>query len=196
MLKVLSRQLVPGGFSTKTTLGREDEVLKEFDIPDGGSVRVETLLTDFTGTLSENGVPIPGVNVYLKQLVDAGIRVIIITSDTYGTAKEALEGTGVEFHILDGSVSNHSDVKLQYLTEELTPETTVVMGNGLNDYGMLSCEKAALRIAICLSEGVAIRSMCAANLLYFSPIHALKALSEDGCKSIIATLRGRPKSMQ
>ena len=60
------------------------------DIPGFGEVRVEVLVSDFTGTLSVDGALLPGVEDRLNRISEF-MQVQILTADTFGKAREALE---------------------------------------------------------------------------------------------------------
>ena len=69
------------------------------DIPGFGVVHVEDLVSDFTGNLSFNGKLIPGVKEKLNELADQ-LTIHVLTSDTFGTAKEELRDVTCEVHVL------------------------------------------------------------------------------------------------
>ncbi len=61
------------------------------DIPGFGKLNVRHLVTDFTGTLSVDGVLLPGVE---ELLADVGriLNVHVLTADTFKKAQAALKG--------------------------------------------------------------------------------------------------------
>jgi soluble P-type ATPase len=63
----------------------------EIDIPGFGPVRLEHMVSDFTGTLSCDGILLEGVAEKIRE-ISGRLAVDIITSDTFGTAWPELEG--------------------------------------------------------------------------------------------------------
>ncbi len=62
----------------------------EIDIPGFGMVQLGHLVSDFTGTLSVDGILIPKVEARLNKLSEV-LKVHILTADTFGKAQEALK---------------------------------------------------------------------------------------------------------
>ena len=58
----------------------------EIDIPGFGMVRLEHLVSDFTGTLSVDGILLPKVAARLNKLSKV-MKIYILTADTFGKAK-------------------------------------------------------------------------------------------------------------
>ncbi len=108
------------------------------------------LLLDFTGTLSCDGVLLPGVSLRLEAL-GRKLRITVLTADTFGSAANQLEGLPVELRL----VRTGQD-KVDFLAG-LNGSETAAVGNGRNDVGMV--QKAALGIAIIGPEG------CCADLI-------------------------------
>jgi len=71
------------------------------DIPGFGAVKLEHLVSDFTGTLSVDGRLLPGVRGQLNEIAKF-LKVHILTADTFGKAKAELEGIDCVIHILKG----------------------------------------------------------------------------------------------
>ena len=63
----------------------------EIDIPGSDTLKLEHFVTDFSGTLSEDGNVLPGVREKLQALSEK-LEVHVLTSDTFGRAKEELKG--------------------------------------------------------------------------------------------------------
>lgn len=153
----------------------------EFDIPGFGLVRLEHLVSDFTGTLSVDGRFLPGVKECLNKIAEL-LKVHILTADTFGMARSELEGVNCEIHILEGE--NHDIQKEEYIVS-LGTECVVALGNGNNDRRMLKA--ARVGIAVCLKEGCAIDAIMSANLVTISALDALELLLIP--KRLKATLR-------
>ena len=153
----------------------------EIDIPGFGPVRLEHLVSDFTGTLSVNGILLPKVEARLNKLSETE-KIHILTADTFGKAQAALKDVKCEMHILTGE--NH-DVQKEEYVNKLGAESVVAMGNGKNDRKMLK----AARIGIAVTEGEG----CAVDAIMSADIHVRSAL--DGLdlllnpKRLKATLR-------
>jgi soluble P-type ATPase len=153
----------------------------ELDIPGFGPVRLEHLVSDFTGTLSVDGRLLPGVRERLNRVAEF-LHVHILTADTFGRAKAELKGIDCEIHILEGE--NHDVQKADYV-RKLGPETVVAFGNGNNDRGMLKVTR--IGVAVCLDEGCATDAIEAADIITTSAVDALDLLlNPKRCK---ATLR-------
>lgn len=153
----------------------------ELDIPGFGFVRLEHLVSDFTGTLSVDGKLLPGVNERMNKIAGF-LKIHILTADTFGKAREELKGINCEMHILEGE--NH-DVQKEEYVKKLGVENVVAFGNGNNDRRMLKA--ARIGIAVCLNEGCAADAIKSADILVTSTIDALALLLNP--KRLKATLR-------
>jgi soluble P-type ATPase len=151
------------------------------DIP--GSVRLEIdhFVTDFSGTLSEDGVLVAGVREKLNDLAGK-VHVHVLTSDTFGKARKELEGISCTVHVLEGE--DHTGQKERYVVR-LGAERVATLGNGNNDARMLKA--AGIGIAVCLREGCSVESLQAAKVFVSSPMDAVDLLLYP--KRLIATLR-------
>jgi soluble P-type ATPase len=147
----------------------------KIDIPGFGPVRLNHLVSDFTGTLSVDGRLIPGIKTGLHQLAER-LEVHILTADTFGRAREELTGIPCRIHILTGR--DHDRQKEEYL-DKLGPETVIAFGNGNNDRRML--KKAQIGVAVTEGEGCAVEALMAAD------IHVQSAL--DGLNLLLTPLR-------
>ena len=131
----------------------------ELEIPGFGNVKLEHLVSDFTGTLSFDGKIIPGVKEKLNELADL-LTIHVLTSDTFGSAKTELSGVKCDVHILEGEF--HDLQKEEYI-EKLGTTSVVAFGNGNNDRKMLRVS----RIGIAVTEGEG----CAVDILMAGDIH-------------------------
>lgn len=153
----------------------------EIDIPGFGFVRLKHLVSDFTGTLSEDGKLMPGIKEILNRIADF-LEVHILTADTFGKAREELQGIKCKIHILTGK--DHDIQKKAYI-KKLGVENVVAIGNGINDRKMLKTAK--IGIAVCLKEGCAKDAFMSSEVLVTSALDALELLINT--KRLIATLR-------
>ena len=151
------------------------------DIPGFGEVRVEVLVSDFTGTLSVDGVLLPGVADRLNRISEF-MQVQILTADTFGRAREALEKVNCSIKILTGA--DH-DLQKEAQVKDLGPERVAALGNGNNDRRMLAA--ARVGIAVAEGEGCAVEAVMAANILVRSAADGLDLLLNP--KRLKATLR-------
>jgi soluble P-type ATPase len=141
------------------------------EIPGSGFIELEHFVTDFSGTLSEDGILLTGVKEKLNGLSKM-LMIHILTSDTFGRAMEELKG------------EDHVTQKKKYVID-LGPDRVVALGNGNNDALMLKA--ARLGISVCLKEGCSKDALDASEIFVKSPIDAIDLLLEP--KRLIATLR-------
>lgn len=153
----------------------------DIDIPGSVLLEIKHFVSDFSGTLSEDGVLIPGVREKLNELAEK-VEVHVLTSDTFGKARKELEGVKCTVHILEGD--DHTGQKERYILS-LGPEKVVALGNGNNDARMLKA--AGLGIAVCLREGSSVEALMSAKIFVHSPINAVELLLYP--KRLVATLR-------
>jgi len=150
-------------------------------IPGAVRMEIEHVVTDFSGTLSEDGLLIPRVSERLNSLADK-VHVHVLTSDTFGRARKELEGIPCGVHILEGD--DHAGAKERYVLS-LGAKSVAALGNGNNDARMLKA--AAIGIAVCLKEGCSVAALTSATIFVKSPLDALDLLLNP--KRLIATLR-------
>jgi soluble P-type ATPase len=151
------------------------------EIPGKGFFEFEHFVTDFSGTLSEDGILLPEVKKKLNQLSEK-LNVHVLTSDTFGRAREELRGVNCILHILEGG---QHVVQKEHYVNNLGAERVAALGNGNNDVLMLKAAK--LGIAVCLKEGCSKQAIEAARIFIMSPIDAIDLLLTP--KRLIATLR-------
>ena len=151
------------------------------EIPGSGFLELEHFVTDFSGTLSEDGSLLPGIKDKLNEL-SGKLQIHVLTSDTFGRAGKELEGVNCTLHVLEGE--GHVIQKEKYILY-LGVDKVVAIGNGNNDALMLKAAK--LGIAVCLKEGCSRRAIEAAQIFVTSPIDAVDLLLSP--KRLIATLR-------
>jgi soluble P-type ATPase len=153
----------------------------EIDIPGFGFMRLDHLVSDFTGTLSVDGRLLPGVQEKLNNIAEF-LGIHILTADTFGMARSELKNVRCDIHLLDGE---HHDVQKEAYVKNLGAESVVALGNGNNDRKMLRA--ARLGIAVTEAEGCAVDAITAANIHVPSAESGLDLLlNPKRCK---ATLR-------
>jgi soluble P-type ATPase len=135
----------------------------ELDIPGFGPVRLEHLVSDFTGTLSMDGRLLPKVRDQLN-IIAGFMKIHILTADTFGMAKVEMEGIPCDIVILTGE--NHDVQKEEYVTK-LDAERVIAFGNGNNDRRMLR----AARVGMAVSQGEG----CSVEALFAADVHVTSA---------------------
>ena len=139
------------------------------------------LLLDYTGTLSEHGKLMGCVKDRLKTLRNEFEKVLVLTADTFGTAKKELKDLPVEVVILKHPTSKG---KLK-IVNALGPEYCAAIGNGNNDIDMLKASK--LSFAVINGDGCNAKLINHADLVFKSTCDALEALIDP--RIIVSLLR-------
>jgi len=151
------------------------------DIPGYGTLKLEHLVLDYNGTLAVDGILVDGVAERLLALADR-FDIHVVTADTFGKARENLEGLPCELILLEPG--GQDEAKGEFV-KGLGSGSTAAIGNGCNDHLML--EESALGIAVVLAEGASSRTVLAADVVCRSITSALDLLSNP--KRLTATLR-------
>ena len=152
------------------------------DIPGYKKIELYTLLLDYNGTIAIDGKIPNSVKERICKLCDE-FRILVLTADTYGTAREQCKELPVE--VCTFPVGNAADYKRDIL-EQYGKETCVCIGNGRNDIQMF--QGAALSIAIIGIEGACSALLRESDICVTSIEDALDLLLNP--KRIIADLRG------
>jgi P-type E1-E2 ATPase len=147
-------------------------------IPGRGELRLEHLLLDVNGTLTNRGAVLSGVHPRVEKLRRT-LAVHLVSADTFGTL-----GQIAELLQVSAETARSAEDKLRTL-DQLGHERCAVIGNGVND--VLVLEAAALGIAVIGPEGASSAAIRAADLVCTSILDALDLLLEP--KSLAATLR-------
>lgn len=153
----------------------------ELDIPGYGVLRLEHLVSDFTGTLAFDGRLLPGMKDLLNDLARV-VTVHVLTADTFGRSREELEGVNCSLTVLSG---NDVDLQKGAYISALGAERTAAVGNGVNDRWML--KSARVGIAIIGREGCAVEAQVNADIIVNDVRDALELLLNP--KRLTATLR-------
>ena len=160
---------------------RENIEMIEIEIPGSAALKLEHFVTDYSGTLSEDGTVMPGVREKLNELAGR-MKIHVLTSDTFGMAREELRGISCTLHVLEGK--GHTSQKEKYV-KDLGADKVAALGNGNNDVLMLKA--AGLGICVCLREGCSVRALEASQIFVFSPLDAIDLFLSP--KRLAATLR-------
>jgi P-type E1-E2 ATPase len=153
-------------------------VALSFDIPGSGLLRLDHLVLDVNGTLTDRGVLIDGVEERARRLGHA-IEVKLLSADTLGNLDAIAETLG-----LDAERISRGEEKRAYV-EQLGAERCAAIGNGANDEPMLRA--ARLGIAVVGREGASATSVRAADVVCSSIIDALDLLLDQD--ALTSTLR-------
>jgi soluble P-type ATPase len=150
------------------------------EIPGRRRLECQHLALDLNGTLATDGHVTADVVGRLRELGQV-LDVHVFTADTFGTAA-SLEALGL--HVVRLGSGDHVAAKTAAV-RDLGAASTVAIGNGMNDEGML--REAALGILVVGQEGAAVRSLLAADLVVTSIQDGLDLLRFP--KRLIASLR-------
>jgi soluble P-type ATPase len=147
-------------------------------IPGRAELRLEHLVLDVNGTLTNRGVLIDEVEARLGRLRGT-LEIRLVSADTFGT----LDAIAERLNVLAVRASSGED-KLRVL-DELGRERCAVVGNGANDVAVL--EGAALGLAVLGPEGASAAALRCADVVCASAADALDLLLDP--KALSATLR-------
>lgn len=152
------------------------------DIPGMGRLALTYALFDLNGTLTTDGVLIPGVAERMARLRER-LEVSILTADTRGKATEIAEALGVSVaRVQRGSEA----AQKASAVHTLGASQVVAVGNGRNDADML--RQATIGIVVLGAEGAAGPTLMAADLVVTHINDALDALLDD--TRLLSSLRG------
>lgn len=135
-------------------------------------------MIDVNGTLSHRGSVIPGAVDRVRRIATE-LEVELLTADTFGTARDLGRALGVTVVVV-----STGDEKVAHVLA-LGAESTVAIGNGLNDAPMLRV--ARLGIAVIGPEGASSAAIAAADIVCGSIADALDLLLDT--RLLVATLR-------
>ncbi|RPH48844.1 MAG: ATPase P [Desulfobacteraceae bacterium] len=131
----------------------------------GGIIRKFTdLVLDYTGTLSQDGILLPGVAERLTG-ISAGLRITIMTADTFGMAADQTKGLPLDFKIIRTGIEKADAVSM------MGGKNVIAVGNGRNDVPMMS--RAGLGIAVIGPEGASAELVRAADVVVIDILNAL-----------------------
>ena len=151
-------------------------------IPGQDHLQLSHLVLDYNGTLACNGKLVEGVQQRLAALAEKMI-VHIITADTFGTVRAALEDISCQLVILPAT--GPQDVEKRNFVQGLGERNTVAIGNGRNDRLMLKV--AAIGVAVIQQEGAALDTLLSADVVAPDILSALDLLCHP--VRLAATLR-------
>ncbi len=150
-------------------------------IPGADPLQVEHLVLDYNGTLALDGMLLDGVRGKLHRLSEY-LKIHIVTADTFGSVRAQFEDEHFRVHILGPGEQDKQKRDYIWL---LGPDNAIAIGNGRND--TLMFEEAALGMAVLGREGLSLRAVFIADLVFPSIIDALDALLDT--RRLVASLR-------
>jgi len=148
------------------------------EFPGQETLKLEYLLLDVNGTLTEGGALLEGVGERLGRIRGV-LELHLLSADTFGT----LTTVAAELSAQAVTVASGDD-KLTYLVG-LGAERCAAVGNGANDAAMLAA--SALGIAVLGPEGAAGTAVRSADVVSRSILDALDLLLDE--RALVATLR-------
>jgi P-type E1-E2 ATPase len=153
----------------------------ELNIPGRGLIQLQHLVCDVNGTLAVDGQLLEGVKQRLSTLRDR-LTLHLLTADTHG--KQDIIDQQLSLKAMRLQPGNEAEQKANYV-RKLGAETSVAIGQGANDAGMLRV--ASLGICVLSPEGTAVEALQEADLVVASVNEALDLLEKP--LRIVATLR-------
>jgi len=153
----------------------------EIAVPGHKTLKLKYIVLDYNGTMAVDGRLIDGVKERLAELSDK-LAIHVLTADTFGKVRSALEGFAAELSILP--LEKQDVGKLNYI-QKLGAEFAVCIGNGRNDRLMIAT--AALGITVVQEEGAAFETLKAADVVCTGIVPALELLLNP--LRLVATLR-------
>jgi len=142
----------------------------ELTIPGFGEVKLEYLVTDYTGTLTLDGTLLPEVKEKIKA-ASKFLEVIILTADAMGTAKNQLTSLPCKIQKVAGP---NLDQQKEDFIKQLGTEKVVAFGNGVNDAKMLRA--ARLGFVVVGDEGCAVSALTSADVCVNNVLEAFDLL--------------------
>ncbi len=150
-------------------------------IPGSAVLHLQHLVLDFNGTLACDGQLLEDVPERLQRLAEQ-LRIHVITGDTFGTARVALDGLPCQLVILESA--GQSEAKRDCV-QRLGADAVACIGNGRND--RLMTQAAALSIAVMQAEGASPQTLIVADVVVRHVHEALDLLLHP--LRLVATLR-------
>ena len=153
----------------------------KFNVPGLGEFFLKYAVFDMNGTLTTDGKLSDSTKKRL-ELLAIKLKIIILTADTFGKAKESFKNLNVELHIISENYGTES--KADFI-KKLGEDFCVAIGNGNNDTLML--KNAKLGIAVSGEEGLSSKACFNSDIIAKNIDSAIDMILNE--KRIIATLR-------
>ena len=117
-----------------------------FNIPQGESFEINTIVLDLNGTLTVNGILSEETKQLIIKLKELEYKIVLISGDIRGNAKTIADE--LEIELLLGKTSAKKALQMKNLSKE----TTAAIGNARIDIGTF--KNAKLSIATLQAEGI------------------------------------------
>jgi P-type E1-E2 ATPase len=153
----------------------------ELNIPGRGTLELEHLVCDVSGTLSIDGQLLEGIARSLNSLRDR-LTIHLVTADAHG--RQAIIDRQLGLKAVRINPGNEHVQKAEYV-RQLGAQHVVAVGHGANDSSML--KEAALGICVLSREGTALATLLAADILVTNIYEALELIENP--LRIVTTLR-------
>jgi soluble P-type ATPase len=153
----------------------------ELNIPGRGLIQLQHLVCDVNGTLAVDGKLLDGLVRTIASIQDR-LTLHLLTADTHG--KQELIDQQLAIQAVRVQRGDEAVQKADYV-RRLGAEKVAAIGQGAIDAGMLA--EAALGICVLSSEGVAVETLSAADLVVPSIYDAFELFNKP--LRIVATLR-------
>jgi len=151
-----------------------------FHIPPHGEIlEINTIVLDLNGTLSVRGKIEESTKELIRQLKELNYRLVLISGDIRGSAKQIADELGLELYL--GKTSDEKATQMQ----QFDKTKTAAIGNARIDIGTF--ENAALSIATIQAEGIHTGVLKYVDILTPSIDDALRLFMDK--KSMEGTLR-------
>jgi P-type E1-E2 ATPase len=137
----------------------------DYGIGEDEVLRISTLILDLNGTLAIDGVIISGVKERILKIQELGIKVILLSGDTMGTAQNIANELQVQL-IHTKNAEDKMNIALQFEKNNLA-----AIGNGKIDLKLF--QNVGLSILTLQSEGVYTPTLLASTIIVPSIIDAL-----------------------
>lgn len=141
------------------------------DIPGYNNISIKTVVFDYNGTIAEDGIVIDEIKDKIRELVNMGIEVFVLTADTYGTVVEQCKELPVKIDYFDKE--NASENKRE-IVKRFGYDSTVTIGNGRNDIEMF--QQSVISIAVVGREGCFSKALLEADIVVTNVIDAVNLL--------------------
>jgi soluble P-type ATPase len=117
-----------------------------FNIPQGESFEINTIVLDLNGTLTVNGILSEETKQLIIKLKELEYKIVLISGDIRGNAKTIADE--LEIELLLGKTSAEKALQMKNFSKE----TTAAIGNARIDIGTF--KNAKLSIATLQAEGI------------------------------------------
>src|SRR5579884_1383636 len=152
----------------------------DIDIPGWRHLHLDALVLDLNGTLTRDGVLLPGVEERLATL-GRSLQVQLLSADTFGSLESVAARLGVRAQRLTADAAQAPQKAA--VVRKLADERVVAIRNGANDAAML--REAALGIIVLGPEGLATAALHEPDVMAASIQDALDLLLSP--KRLVAT---------